>query len=146
MPPSYTDLKFPPLRELKLPKIDETTLPNGMRVYLLEDHNLPTVRGTALVRTGNLFDPADRVGLATVTGDAIRGGGTTAKTSDQIDEQLENIAASVESSIDEGFGRVTFSTLKERTDEVLGVFHDVLTSPAFSQDRIDLLIQQLHGA
>ncbi len=146
IPSSYTDLKFPPLREVQLPKITEFTLANGMRVYLLEDHNLPTVRGTALVRTGNLFDPADKVGLATVTGDTIRAGGTTAKSGDELDEQLENIAASVESGIDESFGRVTFSTLKERTDEVLGIFHDVLTGPAFRQERIDLIIRQLRGS
>ena len=78
-PPSYKDLKFPPLKEIQIPKIDETTLPNGMKVYLLENHELPLVRGTALVRTGNLFDPADKVGLATVTGEVIRSGGTAAR-------------------------------------------------------------------
>jgi len=144
-PPSYKDLKFPPLKEIQIPKIDETTLPNGMKVYLLENHELPLVRGTALVRTGNLFDPADKVGLATVTGEVIRSGGTAAKTGDQIDEQLENIAASVESSIDESFGRITFSTLKERTDEVLGVFHDVITSPAFRDNKIELVKSQLRS-
>jgi len=137
-PASYKELKFPPLREIQLPKIEETTLPNGMKVYLLENHELPLVRGTALIRTGNLFDPADKIGLATITGELIRSGGTTAKSGDEIDEQLENIAASVESSIDETFGRVAFSTLKERTDEVMGVFRDVLISPGFRQNKIDL--------
>ena len=117
--------------------MEESTLPNGLKIYLLENHELPTVRGLALVRTGNLFDPADKVGLAGITGSLIRGGGTDAKTGDQIDEELENIAASVESQIGESFGSVSFSTLKERTDEVLGVFHDVLTGPAFRQDKLD---------
>ncbi|HVW84431.1 MAG TPA: pitrilysin family protein [Bryobacteraceae bacterium] len=145
IPAAWTDIKFPKLREIQIPKIEETTLPNGMKIYLLENHELPLVRGTALVRTGNLFDPADKVGLATITGDAIRAGGTQTKTGDQLDEQLENIAASVESSIDESFGRVAFSTLKERTDEVLGIFHDVLTSPAFREDKIELAKTQLRG-
>ena len=82
---------------MKLPNVEELTLPNGLRILLLENHNLPLVRGTALVRTGNLFDPKDKVGLATITGDVIRSGGTKAKTGDQIDEELENAAASVES-------------------------------------------------
>jgi zinc protease len=144
-PASYKDLKFPPLKEIQIPKIDENTLPNGMKVYLLENHELPLVRGTALVRTGNLFDPADKVGLASITGELIRSGGTAAKTGDQIDEQMENIAASVESSIDESFGRVSFSTLKERTDEVLGIFHDVISGPAFRDDKIELVKSQLRS-
>ena len=142
-PASYKDLKFPPLKEIKIPKIDETTLPNGLKIYLLENHELPTIRGTALIRTGNLFDPADKVGLANLTGELMRSGGTAAKSGDQIDEQLENIAASVESSIDESVGRIAFSTLKERTDEVLGVFHDVLTGPAFREDKLDLAKSQM---
>ena len=72
--PSYKDLKFPPLRPIQIPKIEKATLPNGMRIYLLEDHELPIVHGTALVRTGNLFDPPDKVGLAGIDrpGDAHR--------------------------------------------------------------------------
>ena len=55
--PSYKDLKYPPLRPIQVPRIDTSTVPNGIRLYLLEDHELPLVNGTALVRTGNLFDP-----------------------------------------------------------------------------------------
>ena len=65
--PSYKDLKFPPLKKLEIPDIEQVTLPNGMRLYLLEDRELPLVRGLALVRTGNLFDPKDKIGLATIT-------------------------------------------------------------------------------
>ncbi len=145
IPPSYKDLKYPPLREIQIPKVEESTLPNGLKIYLLENHELPLVRGLALVRTGNLFDPADKVGLASVTGSLIRSGGTTAKSGDQLDEDLENIAASVESQIGESYGSVSFSTLKERTDEVLAAFHDVLTSPAFREDKLDLIKTQMRG-
>ena len=56
--PSYKDLKYAPLPPLKIPDPVTFTLPNGMRVYLLEDHELPVISGSALIRTGNLFDPA----------------------------------------------------------------------------------------
>jgi predicted Zn-dependent peptidase len=116
-----------------------------MQVLLMENHELPTVRGVAIVRTGNLFDPAEKVGLATVTGDVIRSGGTKNKTGEELDEQLENIAASVESEISESSGTVSFSCLKENTAEVLGVFADVLTAPAFSDAKIDLEKNQLRS-
>ncbi len=136
--PSYQDLKFPPLRTVRIPNVETFTLSNGMRVYLLEDHELPLVNGLALVRTGNLFDPPDKVGLAGMTGSVMRSGGTGAKTGDQLDEELENIAASVESSIGETSGQVSFSMLRENTDAVLGTFKDVLTAPDFRQGKIDL--------
>ena len=143
--PSYEELKYPPLKPIQIPDVATFTLPNGMKLYLLENHELPLVRGFALVRTGNLFDPPDKVGLATITGMVMRTGGTKDKTGDQLDEQLENIAASVESSIDESFGAASFSCLKENTEEVLSVFHDVLTGPGFRQDKIDLAKTELRS-
>jgi zinc protease len=144
--PSYKDLKFPSLRPIQIPKVATFTLPNGMKLYLLEDHELPIIHGMAQVRTGNLFDPADKIGLATMTGMVIRTGGTRTKTGEQLDEQLENIAASVESDIGESSGSVSFSALKENADEVLGVFKDVIAAPEFRQDKITLARTQLRGA
>ncbi len=144
--PSYKDLKFPPLRPVQIPKVETFTLSDGMRVYLLEDHELPIVNGTALVRTGNLFDPADKVGLATLTGMVMRTGGTRSKTGDELDRQLEDIAASVESGIGETSGSVSFSSLKDNAPEVLAAFKDVLTAPAFRQEKFDLAITQLRSS
>jgi len=143
--PPYKRLQFPPIKEVKVTAIATFTLSNGMKLFLLENHSLPLVSGFALVRTGNLFDPPDKVGLAEITGTVMRTGGTRTKTGDQLNEQLENIAASVESGIGETSGSVRFSALKENTDEVLAVFKDVLTQPEFRQDKIDLIKMQLRG-
>lgn len=144
--PSYKDLKFPPLKPIQIPKVETFTLPNGLRLYLLEDHELPLVSGTALVRTGNLFDPPDKIGLATMTGMVLRTGGTKTRTGDELDVDLENIAASVESDIGETSGRLSFSCLKENTDEVLGIFRDLLTGAEFRQDKIDLAKTELRSS
>src|SRR5262249_11534841 len=135
--PSVKNLKFPPLKPVEIPPVDTLTLPNGMKVFLLEDHELPLVQGAARIRTRNLCDPANKVGLATMTGMVMRTGGTKRKTGDELDVELENIAASVESSIEETFGSVSFSALTENTDEVMGIFRDVLTAPEFRPDKIE---------
>ncbi len=139
----WKQLKYAPLKPLTLPNVEEFTLPNGMRVLLLENHNLPLVRGVALVRTGNLFDPPDKVGLADMTGELLRTGGTKTKTGDQIDVELEDVAASVESNIGESFGTVSFSCLKENTASIMGLFEDVLTHPEFRADKVELVKRQL---
>jgi zinc protease len=144
--PSYKDLKYPPLPQVKIPVPESFTLSNGMRVFLLEDHELPLIQGLALIHTGNLFDPPDKKGLSEFTAGAVRSGGTKAKTGDQIDEELENMAASVESGMDETSASMSFSALKENGDTVLAVFKDVLTQPEFRQDKIDLAISQTRSA
>lgn len=143
---SYKSLKYPPLRQVKIPEIPVYQLPNGIKLYLLENHELPLVGGFALVRTGGLFDPADKNGLAQITGSVMRTGGTKAKTGDEIDVQVENVAASVESGIGLTSGRVSFNCLRENTDEVMAAFRDVLTAPEFRQDKLDLLKSQMRGS
>src|SRR5579862_391944 len=117
--PSDKDLKYPPLPQVKIPEPATFTLSNGMRVFLLEDHELPLVRGIALIHTGNLFDPPDKKGLSEFTAQVLRSGGTKTKTGDQIDEELENMAASVEAGMDETSASMSFSALKESADPVM---------------------------
>jgi zinc protease len=144
--PSYKRLTFRPPPPVKVPEIPSYTLPNGMKVYLLENHELPLVSGFVLVRTGNLFDPKDKIGLAELTGSVMRSGGTKTRTGEQLDEQLESIAASVETSIGETSGRAGFSSLKENIDDVLAIFQDVLMNPEFRQDKLDLAKTQIRSA
>lgn len=144
--PSYKTLKYPPLPQVKIPEPVQFTLSNGMRVFLLEDHELPLIRGLALVRTGNLLDPPEKRGLAQVMADVLRSGGTKTKTGDQIDEELENIAGSVEAGMDETSASLSFSGLKETAGDVLAVFKDVVTNPEFRQEKLDLTLTQYRSA
>ena len=59
----YTELQLPPLPQVKIPKYERYVMNNGMVVYLMEDHELPLVSGSAIVRTGDRFEPTDKVGL-----------------------------------------------------------------------------------
>ncbi len=133
----YKNLKFPPLRDVEIPKVEKFTLSNGMRVYLLENHELPLISGRALVKAGNLLDPKEKTGLSDLTGGMIRSGGTKSKTQEQLNEALEGIAASVESSIGETSGNVSFSALAESADQVMALFAEVLTQPAFNAGKIE---------
>jgi len=144
VPPSA--LKFPPLRPVELPQPAAFTLSNGMRLYLVEDHELPLINGFATVRTGALCDPADKVGLAAITGEVLRSGGAAGRSGDQVNELLENMAGSVESAIGETSGTVTFSALKDNAAEVLQIFRDVLAAPEFRQDKIDLAKTRIRTA
>ena len=72
-----------------MPKPQRVVLDNGMVVMLLEDHELPLVEATALIHTGSRLEPADKVGLASLTGDVLRSGGTTSMPPEELNEFLE---------------------------------------------------------
>jgi len=140
------DLKFGPLRPIQMPKITTFALANGLKVSMIEDHELPIIDGVAMVRTGRLLDPPEKIGLAVLTGVALRSGGTAAKSPEQLDNLLEGLAASVDSVMEESSARLSFNGLAENSDELLGLFKEVLTQPGFRQDRIDLVRAQMRNA
>lgn len=135
---NYKDLKYPRLGDIEIPKVERVTLSNGMRLFLVEDHELPLISISARIRVGSIYEPADKIGLAAITGFVMRTGGTTSKTGDQLDEQLERIAASVETSIGLNSGSASMSVLKEDVDTGLAILPDVLMNPAFREDKIML--------
>jgi zinc protease len=79
----YNQLQLPPLPKIKIPKYDRYQLKNGLVVYLVEDHGLPLVSGSAVLRTGSRFEPSNKVGLAGIVGTVMRSGGTKQHTADE---------------------------------------------------------------
>ena len=137
---------FGPLNPIKMPKVEKAELPNGLRLFLIEDPEYPTIDAWAMVRTGSVFEPAGKISLAAITGQVLRTGGTATKTGDEIDTELETLAARVETSIGQTSGTLSVSCLKEDIDKVLAILADVLMNPAFRQDKIDLAnLQQRTG-
>ncbi len=144
--PDYKKLEYPQLHDIVIPQIQRVTLPNGMKLLLLEDHELPLINISARIRVGSIYEPADKVGLADITGEVMRTGGTQTKTGDELDDQLEQIAASVETGIGLNAGYASVGVLKENIDVGLAVLADVLMNPEFRQDKIDLLKMQHRSA
>ena len=142
---SYKDLKYPPMPPVPGLRTEALTLENGLKLYLVEDRGSGMINGLAVIHTGNLFDPRGRVGVASLTGQVIRTGGTRSKTTEQLNLQLENMAATLDSSIGESLGSVSFSGLADYTDPLLDLFKSVLTEPEFRQDKVDEAQLQLRN-
>lgn len=142
----YTELSFPPLPEVKVPAYTRFQMKNGAIVYLMEDRELPLVGGTAIFRTGDRWEPADKVGLAGITGSVMRSGGTQKHPPDELNQLLEQKAASVETSIGATSGSAGFSALSKDLEEVFGLFAEVVREPAFPQDKLDLVKTQIRGS
>ncbi|MDE0403711.1 MAG: pitrilysin family protein [Nitrospira sp.] len=131
-------LTYPPLPDLHIPQPTRIVLDNGIVVFLLEDHELPIVQVSARIRTGSRLEPADKVGLAALTGTVMRSGGTTTWTGDALDDYLERKAASIETGIGVASGSASMTCLIEDFAEIFEVFGDVLQNPRFEQEKLAL--------
>ncbi len=132
------EFSFPALHKVQTPKVQKLTLKNGMTIYLVEDHQYPTIDLRALVRVGSVYEPEDETGLASITGTVLRTGGTQKMTGDEIDKILETMGGTIETGVEEGLGYVYMSILKEDQDKGISILSDILMHPVFNEDKIDL--------
>lgn len=131
------------LNPIKMPEVKQVELKNGLKLFLVEDHEYPTIDLRAMVRVGSVFEPASKIGLAALTGQVLRTGGTTSKTGDELDKELETMAATVETGIGQSSGYITVSVLKEDIERGLEILADILMNPAFREDKLNLVkVQQ----
>lgn len=141
----YEELTFPPLGDIVIPDYERYELNNGLVVYLMEDHDLPLVSGSATFRTGSYLEPPEKTGLAGITGQAMRLGGTIDHPPEVLNEMLEQRAAAVETSIGGTNGSASFSSLSEDLETVFDLFAEVITQPAFEQTQFDLIKSRSAG-
>ena len=117
---------------------EEWRLENGLRVIYLKDDELPLVRGRLFIRGGSLWGPESPVGSVGAMGDQMRQGGAGTLSADALDQELEELSASVSSSFSSEFGGVSFSCLSSDLDRVFSVFADVALRPRFEGERLSL--------
>ena len=134
----YQDLAYPPLNKIQPPKPERFVLANGMTVYLVQDHELPLITVSAIIRVGSRWEPVEKAGLADIVGTVMRTGGTPTRNGDKLDEELDRLGAVVETGIGEDSGGATVSVLKEDINLGLDILADLLQHPAFPQDKIEL--------
>ncbi len=124
--------------KVKLPRAQEATLKNGLRVILLESHKVPTFNMQLVVLSGGLSDKPDYRGLATFTAALLREG-TSKRSSKDIAEQVDALGATLtaNSGLSSMTSVVNTGGLVENLDQTLDLFADVARNPTFPQPEVD---------
>jgi len=123
---------------VKLPKPYETTLPNGLRVLILEDHRFPLVTVSVFILgAGATAEPAGLPGLASTTAVMLKEG-TKGRTSKQIAEETEKLGAEI--GVFAPFGGTTAtlsaSGLSDNFNDWFALALDELLHPAFPAEEL----------
>ena len=120
-------------------------LPNGLVIFLQEDHELPFINGSILIRGGSRNEPANKVGLVSLYGDTWRTSGTAKVDGDLLDDQLEAKAATIETGGGIALTTMNWSSLKGDFDSVFASAVDLLLHPAFKAGKLQLARMQMEA-
>ncbi|HYX10208.1 MAG TPA: pitrilysin family protein [Bacteroidales bacterium] len=125
-----------PAPVIKIAEYESFTLPNGLQVFVVENHKIPRV-SYSLVFDHDPVSEGKDAGYVSMTGDLL-GTATATRTKDQIDEAIDFIGASLSTSANSVYA----SSLKKHNEELLDVFSDVVLNARFKQDELDKLKTQ----
>jgi zinc protease len=137
----WKTIPIPPLNAFHPQQPKRIALPNGVVLFLQEDHELPFVNGFIELRGGSRdIDPA-KAGLVDLYAESWRTSGTATRNGDQLDDLLEAKAAKVETGGDVDSTSVSWSCLKADEDQVFGIAVDLLLHPVFDNQKLELAKQ-----
>jgi zinc protease len=122
-----------PLRPFTVPAIRETRLPNGIRIAVAERRSLPIVHARVIVNAGAVHEPADKSGLASLTGTLLIEGGAGGLASAELAQQIEALAAQIGSSASFSLASVNVTSLRNVFDSAMSLAAKAVRSPSFDE-------------
>jgi len=119
----------------QLPPYQKFKLPNGLTVYLMEQHEVPLISVSAIVPAGAIYD-GDKAGLASLTATALKHG-TKNYPKLKLDEDLDFIGASVFTNASKESAGLSAKFAAKDQDKVLGIIKEILIDPQFNAEEFE---------
>ncbi len=127
---------------MSIPNIKRAELENGLRILVVEHHELPIVQVTMLIRSGADADQNGKFGTANLTADMLDEG-TKSKTALQIAEELDFLGTELSTYANYDATVGSMLTLKEHLSKSLNILADIFLNPTFPESEFNRLKNEL---
>jgi zinc protease len=125
-----------PAPEIKVGEAETFTLKNGLKVYVVPNHKVPTVSISLLLDMDPILQ-GDKNGYVDMAGSMLRMG-TKTRSKEQLDEEIDFIGADLSTYS----GGMSAMALKKHLPQLFALTADVLLNPEFKQEELDKLKKQ----
>ncbi len=126
-----------PAPKIQIGQYQMTKLENGLTVIVVENHKLPRV-SYSLRLNNDPISEGDKIGYVSMAGDLLSAG-TTKRSKSQIDEEIDYIGASINTSSN----GVSGNCLKKHMNAFLDIMSDIALHPTFPADELEKSRKQI---
>jgi len=123
------------------PKPAEQTLPNGLRVIVIERRDYPLVSAQLVVENGGEVDPPELAGLADLTANLLTKG-TQTRDATQIAQQIESLGGFLDSGARWDSSYANVGVMSSKMPQAMEILADVVRRPTFKSEEVERLRQQ----
>jgi zinc protease len=135
---------YGPTPEVTVPAIWENKLANGMRVYGIQNTEVPLVQFEIAIDGGELLEDINKVGVANLTAKMLTQG-TQRKTPQELEEAILQLGANISINAGTEDFRISVNTLAKNYDATLALVEEILLEPRWDAKEFDLLKQSTIG-
>jgi zinc protease len=128
-------------RSVTFPKPVEETLPNGLRVIVVERRESPLISAQLLIKNGGEVDPPELAGLADMTANLLTKG-TQSRDATKIAQEIESLGGSLESGARWDSSYATVGVMSSKIPQAMEILADVVRRPTFKSEEVERLRQQ----
>jgi len=123
---------------LNIPTSWAATLTNSMKVYGIEQNEIPTVNFSIRMDGGHLLDNMDKNGIANLMTDIMMEG-TAKKTPEQLEEEIELLGASINMYTGKEAIFITGNTLTRNFDKTMELVKEILLEPRWDIEEFAMI-------
>jgi zinc protease len=134
-----------PVKPAAIPAFQEATLPNGLRIILVESHRQPVVSLALMMPAGDSYDPPGKEGLATGVASVLTKGAGS-RTAEQVAAAIEGVGGSIGAESGPDFLNVRSNVLAENAPLAFELVGDAVARPAFAPKEVELAQTQALSA
>jgi zinc protease len=123
--------------EVTAPKVWKSSLKNGLKIYGIQNDEVPLVEFNLVIDGGQLLDPMQRLGIAHLTA-TLMNKGTATKTVEELEEAIKELGASI--SVYATSENITLSgtTLSKNYTKTIALIKEILVTPRFDEQEFEL--------
>jgi len=133
------------VQEIKLPPIERIDLDNGLKVIVIEHHELPVVAFRLVLKSGSAGDPEGKGGVADLTAGLLRKG-TKTRNATQIAEEIDFVGGDLDAGSGLDATYANCQVLAKHFDVGLDLLSDIVLNPTFKDEEIERLRKQTLAA
>ncbi len=124
--------------EVKVPDVWESSLGNGLKVYGIQNDEVPLVQFNLVIDGGQLLENMDKLGVANLTADLMERG-TKNKTVSELEDAMAQLGASINIFASKENIRITGTTLAKNYNATLALAQEMLLEPRWDATEFELL-------
>lgn len=126
---------------LSIPAIWTADLSNGLKIYGIENDELPLVEFSIRLKGGMLMDDPEKIGVANLITDIMMEG-TKNKTPEELEDAIGQLGADISMYTSDEFININASCLARNYEATMALVEEILLEPRWDEKEFDRLKQK----